>query len=157
MARNIYIHKVFAALIILPFLNAQKLNMFLPNQTYSDIVCHKVSRGTKSQVIRETQCARCYRDDPSCVAFHYSEKDRTCHFYNLTVFGAIFEELCEDAPGFKFYMQGNMYSVDIQQGIMITCPCKEYPIIPHFYIVKLGFKGVYIFSYFFKKHELKRF
>ena len=117
MPRYTYIQKVFAALIIhvLPFLKAQTLYIFRPNQTYSDIVCHEVSRGTKSRVIRETQCARCYRDDPSCVAFHYSEKDRTCHFYNLTVFGAIFEELCDDAPGFKFYMQGNMHSVNLQQ------------------------------------------
>ena len=29
--------------------------------------------------------------------------------------------------------------------IRITCPCDLYPLAPHF-IVKLGFKGVYIFS-----------
>ena len=29
--------------------------------------------------------------------------------------------------------------------IMITSPCKVYPLTPHFYIVKLGFTGVYIF------------
>ena len=28
--------------------------------------------------------------------------------------------------------------------IMITCPCNAYPLTPHFYIVKLGFTGVYI-------------
>ena len=28
--------------------------------------------------------------------------------------------------------------------IMLTCPCNVYPITPHFYIVKLGFTGVYI-------------
>ena len=27
--------------------------------------------------------------------------------------------------------------------IMITCPCNEDPLTPHFYIVKLGFTGVY--------------
>ena len=27
--------------------------------------------------------------------------------------------------------------------IMITCPCDLYPLTPHFYIVKLGFTGVY--------------
>ena len=32
--------------------------------------------------------------------------------------------------------------------IRITCPCNVYPLTPHFYIVKLGFAGVYIFSYF---------
>ena len=35
--------------------------------------------------------------------------------------------------------------------IMQTCPCNEHPITPHFYIVKLGFTGVYIFSYFCSK------
>ena len=33
-------------------------------------------------------------------------------------------------------------------GIRITSPRNVYPLTPHFYIVKLGFAGVYIFSYF---------
>ena len=32
--------------------------------------------------------------------------------------------------------------------IMKTCPCNEYPIKPHFDIVKLGFAGVYLFFLF---------
>ena len=32
--------------------------------------------------------------------------------------------------------------------IMKTCPCNVYPIEPHFYIVKLGFAGVYLFFLF---------
>ena len=28
--------------------------------------------------------------------------------------------------------------------IRITCPCNEYPFTPHFYVVKLGFRGVYV-------------
>ena len=32
--------------------------------------------------------------------------------------------------------------------IMKTCPCKVYPLKPHFYIVKLGFAGVYLFFLF---------
>ena len=32
--------------------------------------------------------------------------------------------------------------------IMQTSPCNEYPLTPHFYIVKLGFTGVYIFFLF---------
>ena len=28
---------------------------------------------------------------------------------------------------------------------MITCPYNEKPLTPHFYIVKVGFTGVYIF------------
>ena len=31
---------------------------------------------------------------------------------------------------------------------MLTCPCYVHPLIPHFYIVKLGFTGVYIFFLF---------
>ena len=38
-----------------------------------------------------------------------------------------------------------------QTTIMITCPCGLYPLAPHFYIVKLGFTGVYIFSYICSK------
>ena len=32
-----------------------------------------------------------------------------------------------------------------------TCPCDLYPLTPQFYIVKLGFTVVYIFSYFRSK------
>ena len=35
-----------------------------------------------------------------------------------------------------------------------TSPCNEDPLTPHFYIVKLGFTGVFIFSYFCSKHRL---
>ena len=37
--------------------------------------------------------------------------------------------------------------------IMKTSPCNEHPITPHFYIVKMGLTGVYIFfSYLCSKH-----
>ena len=37
-------------------------------------------------------------------------------------------------------------SVDIAGNtITKTCPCNVYPLGPHFYIVKLGFAGVYLF------------
>ena len=42
-------------------------------------------------------------------------------------------------------------AVDIQkerEHIRITCPCNEDPLTPHFYIVKLGFTGVFIFLLF---------
>ena len=35
--------------------------------------------------------------------------------------------------------------------IMQTCPCNEDPITPHFYIVKLGFTGVFIMAPTLKK------
>ena len=34
------------------------------------------------------------------------------------------------------------------QFIRITCPCIEYPLKPHFNIVKLGYEGVYLFFLF---------
>ena len=33
-------------------------------------------------------------------------------------------------------------------NIRKTCPCNEYPLKPHFYLVKLGFAGVYLFFLF---------
>ena len=37
---------------------------------------------------------------------------------------------------------------------MITCPCNVHPLTPHFYMVKLGFTGVYIFFLIFAlKHK----
>ena len=32
-----------------------------------------------------------------------------------------------------------------------TCSCNVYPLETHFYIAKLGFAGVYLFSYFCSK------
>ena len=40
---------------------------------------------------------------------------------------------------------------DCSIGITKTSPCNEHPLTPHFYIVKLGFTGVYIFVYFCSK------
>ena len=36
-------------------------------------------------------------------------------------------------------------------NIMQTCPCNVDPLTPHFYIVKLGCTGVFIFFYFCSK------
>ena len=35
-----------------------------------------------------------------------------------------------------------------QNLIRKTCPCNIYPLIPHFYIAKLGYAGVYLFFLF---------
>ena len=41
----------------------------------------------------------------------------------------------------------------LSQGpIRKTCPCNIYPLIPHFYIEKLGFAGVYLFFLFLLKN-----
>ena len=34
------------------------------------------------------------------------------------------------------------------ESIRKTCPCNGYPLKPHFYIVKLGYAGVYLFFLF---------
>ena len=39
--------------------------------------------------------------------------------------------------------------------IMKSCPCNVYPLTPHFYIVKLGFTGVYII-FLFLIHNIDR-
>ena len=39
-------------------------------------------------------------------------------------------------------------------AIRITCQCNELPLTPHFCIVKMGFTGVYIFSFFALKHKM---
>ena len=36
----------------------------------------------------------------------------------------------------------------ILESIMKTCQCKVYPLKPYFYIVKLGYAGVYLFFLF---------
>ena len=36
----------------------------------------------------------------------------------------------------------------LQSIIRKTCPCNIYPLKPHFYIVKLGYAGVYLFFLF---------
>ena len=43
---------------------------------------------------------------------------------------------------------GMHISLVLSKTIMKTCPCNVYPLKPHFYIVKLGFAGVYLFFLF---------
>ena len=43
----------------------------------------------------------------------------------------------------------NMLDVEIDTAHQFkTCPCNEYPLNPHFYIVKVGYAGVYLFFLF---------
>ena len=107
------IQKLFPALFLLPLLNAQTVNIYCSNETYSNIVCPTSSLGIETEIFTETQCARCCREDPSCVAFHYSDSDRKCYFYSMAVFGAISEGICVSASGFLFYVEGNMHFVAI--------------------------------------------
>ena len=42
-------------------------------------------------------------------------------------------------------------SVNFYLVIMLTCSCNVHPLTPHFYIVKVGFTGVYIIFLFCSK------
>ena len=61
--------------------------------------------------------------------------------------------VCDQAlhkPGCTAYENGlrlEVSNLDITD-IRITCPCNVYPLTPHFYRVKLGFTGVYMFFLF---------
>ena len=41
--------------------------------------------------------------------------------------------------------------------IMITCPCNVYPLIPHFYIAKLGYAWVHLFFLFLYSYPQSMF
>ena len=54
------------------------------------------------------------------------------------------------------YTRALIYYFDIVEYntcIMVTYPCNFHPLAHHFYIVKLGFTMVYIFSYFCSKTD----
>ena len=56
----------------------------------------------------------------------------------------------------EFAVPGNnqlaIFRYDLKRlTIMRTCPCNVHPLTSHLYIVKLGFIGVYFFSYFSSK------
>ena len=47
------------------------------------------------------------------------------------------------------------YVKEISKPIRKTCPCNVYSLIPHIYIAKLGYRGVYLFFLIFApKHRL---
>ena len=82
-----------------------------------------------------------------------------CFYFDLFFLFFIFNRI-DNPPTSAFrykFPKGSKYFVlftEIQPfleftlTIMQTSPCNEYPLTPHFYIVKLGFTGVYIFFLF---------
>ena len=50
------------------------------------------------------------------------------------------------------HVRASVFTLHVQhiflKVIRKTCPCNVYPFEPHFYIVKLGFAGVYLFFLF---------
>ena len=60
----------------------------------------------------------------------------------------LINELARIETTFKQSPNGRV-SQDLKttKNITKTSPCNEHPLTPHFYIVKLGITGVYIFSF----------
>ena len=51
---------------------------------------------------------------------------------------------------FCFRIDNSSVSHDVLKIVRVdkkACPCDVYPLIPHFYITKLGFAGVYLFFF----------
>ena len=59
-----------------------------------------------------------------------------------------------------FFLKNNglgrmFYRIEVQAAIMLTCPCNEDPLTPHFYIGKTGvYRGIHYFLNFALKHRL---
>ena len=76
-----------------------------------------------------------------CNYHRGSKHEQILSFQNLSVFYYLSKQYIwntEDAC---------LMVIDITK----TSPCNEHPLTPHFYIAKLGFTGVFIFSYFCSK------
>ena len=58
--------------------------------------------------------------------------------------------ICSFRCNFILFIQETIYmfSVFLIYPITKTSPCNEHPLTPHFYIVKVGFTGVFIFFLF---------
>ena len=70
---------------------------------------------------------------------------QACDNFDLTKSTEITEVVHKPPPG-KPYSDPTI-TVN-GQNIMQTCPCDLYPLTPHFYIMKLGCIGVYMFFLF---------
>ena len=64
---------------------------------------------------------------------------------NLLSFYLLIQNKVAESTGTLFC---NVHTRLTNQPIRKTCPCNEYPRKPHFYIVKLGCAGVYLFFLF---------
>ena len=89
------------------------------------------------------------KDQSSKKPHHCAWFSANCHIPIPSTDSLRFDAIlsCDDcSPMFviAFSMEGGLF-------ITKTSPCNEHPLTPHFYIVKLGFTRVYIFSYFCSK------
>ena len=87
--------------------------------------------------------------------FSFSQSSHSCGLFPLSSFRSLcsvhVESVSEPSSlshftaGFaSFKVFALVLLPDSLSSIMITRPCNVYPLTPHFYIVKLGFTGVYI-------------
>ena len=71
--------------------------------------------------------------------------DRIFHCDNVNLLPSVHER--HNQMQIMYYNKCYTYAFNFET-ITKTCPCNVYPLEPHFYIVKLGFAGVYLFFLF---------
>ena len=84
----------------------------------------------------------CYTGLSSQVIFYTTGRSKQVLLRWFSVFASFGVSFCTVSP-----------SVCLDD-ITKTSPCNKHPLKPHFYIVKLGFTGVYFFLIFAPKHRL---
>ena len=78
-------------------------------------------------------------------------KHQKIRLFIILIFGVVWLEFFQVMHFFKLggmQMCNTNANPPYKLNIRKTCPCSEYPLKPHFYIVKLGFAGVYLFFLF---------
>ena len=93
------------------------------------------------------------RSIPEDLADSCFEHDSSCNGTENNIYtdDALLENVCQFSEKMvmtKSPKQGNTAN---RLSIMLTSPCNEQPLTPHFYLEKVGFTRVYIFSYFCSK------
>ena len=75
--------------------------------------------------------------------------------YSIILWPKTFQQFCVEHCGLPENCYFTKTISRLFNNIMLTSPCNVYPLTPHFYILKLGFTGVYIiFLIFASKHRL---
>ena len=74
-------------------------------------------------------------------------------FYTMTMANVLVQIKLHDMVQYALLLaatvlQRNYMYIQLRSFITKTSPCNEDPLTPHFYIVKLGFTGVYIIFLF---------
>ena len=80
----------------------------------------------------------------SLDVIHFGAKYKISVRYRLKLFNFV----CMFSISYSNLTKGHELDPWHLLSITKTCPCNIYPLEPHFYIEKLGFKGVYLFFLF---------